>query len=107
MTLWEQNFQKASLSFGLISTKLYGNMLVRREYRELLFLPITICQIKKLGTLKFLLTQDHNYGVGNSKNATRPTTFIRPQLNFMRTLASMVEFRLLRFLAIIQALKML
>ncbi len=54
--------------------------------------------------MKFLLTQDH-MGL-EIQNAT-PTVFIRCQPNFMRTLATMVEYRLLLFLAIGQVLKIL
>ena len=41
------------------------------------------------------------------QNATSPTVFIRCQPNFMGTLATMVEYRLLLFLAIGQVLKIL
>ena len=45
------------------------------------------------------------YGAGNFKNATSPTVFIGSQANFLRTLATMAEYRLLLCLAIVQVLK--
>ncbi len=68
------------------------------EYRLLLFWR---CQkLKFYGTLKFL-TQDH-MGLGNAAGV-----FIRCQSNFMRGLATMVEHRLLLFLAMGQVLNIL
>ncbi len=76
------------------------SMVIRGAYTLLPFLPKT-----KHGTLKFLLThRDRTIWGWTFQNPT-PTVFIQCQSNFMRILATMVEYWLLRFLAIGQIKK--
>ena len=80
------------------------NMLVMEEYRLLLFREI--CQkCQFYDTLKFLLIQDH-MGLEISK-CYYSYSFHLMSAELMRTLATMVQYRLLLFLAIGHVLKIL
>ncbi len=81
------------------------NIIVMGEYR--LLLSLVICQKLKMFWHFEFFVNTGPYGTGNFKNAAPPTLFIRCQPNFKRTLATMVEYSLLLFLAIDQLLTIL
>ncbi len=85
----QPNFiQSIIIGANIYSLLLFGDQPKVKNYIAL----CNVCQYNTLGDWKF-------------QNATPPTVFISCQPNFMRTLATMVEYRLLLFLAIGQSFK--
>ena len=81
------------------------NMIVMGEYSYYFFLAI--CKILKILWHFEIFLNIGPYIWGWKFQSATPTVFIRCQPNFMRTLATMVEYRLLLFLAIGQVLQIL
>ena len=92
-----------SHTFNSISTKLYDKYDSHGGIQAITFLAL--CQkLKILWHFEIFNTTILGW---KFQNATLPTLFIQYQPNFMRTLATMVECRLLLFLAIGQVLNIL